>query len=204
MASLLYFACLKHHLIPSKTIDRLGTRPPFILAVGNLQPRKNLERLLRAYADLRRRFSPPHRLVLVGQAGWQGQRVGEEVARLGLTDWVTLPGYLSSQDLVVLYNLADIFVYPSLYEGFGLPVIEAMACGTPVITSNMTSLPEVAANAAVLIDPRSEAEISRALERLIDDSSMRNFLRAAGLKRPRDFSWKNAAEKTIEAYRCCL
>jgi glycosyltransferase involved in cell wall biosynthesis len=190
--------------IPLERLERLRIHPPYILGVGNLQPRKNLEGLLRAYADLRKRRSPPHRLVLVGQSSWQGHRVGEEVARLGLADWVTLPGYLSNDDLVSLYNLADVFVYPSIYEGFGLPVIEAMACGTPVITSNVSSLPEVAANAAVFIDPESEAEISAALEQLIDDRGLRIRLREAGLARAKLFSWRRTAEQTIEAYRRCL
>jgi glycosyltransferase involved in cell wall biosynthesis len=111
---------------------------------------------------------------------------------------------MSNDDLVVLYNLAEVFVYPSLYEGFGLPVIEAMACGTPVITSNVSSLPEVAANAAVLIDPRSEAEISTALEQLMEDPDLRMRLRRAGMERAKHFSWRRVAERTIEAYRRCL
>jgi glycosyltransferase involved in cell wall biosynthesis len=106
--------------------------------------------------------------------------------------------------LVALYNLADVFVYPSLYEGFGLPVVEAMACGTPVITSNVSSLPEVAGDAAVFIDPRSEMEISTALEHLIDDPDLRTRLRTAGLSRAKKFSWRSTAEQTIEGYRRCL
>ena len=190
--------------VPLERLERLLIRPPYILGVGNLQPRKNLDRLLAAYAGLRRRCSPPHRLVLVGQPAWQGHRVRQEVARLGLTDWVILPGYLSDDDLVALYNFADVFVYPSLYEGFGLPVIEAMACGTPVITSNVSSLPEVAGDAAVFIDPRSEMEICAALEQLINDPDLRNRLRTAGLERAGQFSWRSTAERTIEAYRQCL
>lgn len=198
------FRPLEGSSIARDGFERLGILPPFILGIGNLQPRKNLERLLRGYADLRKRRSPPHRLVLVGQSSWQGHRVGEEISRLGLTDWVSLPGYLADDDLVVLYNLADVFIYPSLFEGFGLPVIEAMACGTPVITSNVSSLPEVAGNAAILIDPQSETEISRALERVIDKAALRLRLRAAGLARSGLFSWRSTAEKTVEAYRSCL
>lgn len=198
------FVPLKNSLSAFERLEHLGIGPPFFLSVGNLQPRKNLERLLRAYADLRKRRSPAQRLVLVGQSAWRGHRLADEVARLGLTDWVTLPGYVSNDDLVALYNLADVFVYPSLYEGFGLPVIEAMACGTPVITSNAGSLPEVTANAALLIDPRSETEISTALEQLIDDPDLRIRLREAGLARASHFSWRRTAEQTIEGYRQCL
>jgi len=198
------FRPLEKSSIPLERLERFYIRPPFILGVGNLQPRKNLVRLLHAYASLRTRRSPPHRLVLVGQSAWQGHRVREEIDRLGLADWVVLPGYLSNEDLVALYNLADVFVYPSLYEGFGLPVVEAMACGTPVITSHVSSLPEVAGDAVLFVDPLSEREIFMAMEQLIDDPDLRIRLRIAGIARARKFSWRITAEQTIEAYRRCL
>jgi len=182
----------------------LGVVQPFILGVGNLQPRKNLVRLLQGYARLRKQCDPPHRLVLVGQKAWRGHQVEAEITRLGLGDWVDMPGYVDGDSLVALYNAAEIFVYPSLYEGFGLPVVEAMACGTPVITSNVSSLPEVAGEAALLVDPLSVEELGVAMERLLDDSALRVALREKGLRRAQDFSWRQLAEQTVAVYRQCL
>jgi len=173
----------------------------FVLAVGNLQPRKNLDRLLGAYARLHDRGVVPHGLVLVGQRWYKGEAVAERIRELGIEKDVRLTGYVSDEELVALYNLADIFVYPSLYEGFGLPVLEAMACGTPVVTSNTTSLPEVAGDAAVLVDPRSESEIMNAIERVACDPDYRRELRRRGLAQAAKFSWRRVAEQTAEVYR---
>ena len=125
---------------------RYGTGERFILAVGNLQPRKNLERLIQALAHAKAEGGLPHKLVIVGQRAWRDAPILK--AAQGLANEVLLTGYVPADDLPLLYNAAEVFVYPSLYEGFGLPVLEAMACGTPVIASNVSSLPEIAGDAA--------------------------------------------------------
>lgn len=180
---------------------RFAITGPFILAVGNLQPRKNLPRLLEVFARLRKAGRISHRLVLVGQKAWKGQTILAEIERLGIADAVTLTGYVSDEELVALYNRAEVFVYPSVYEGFGLPILESMACGTPVITANTTSMPEVAGDAALLIDPRSEAELETALLRLCEDPSLRGQLRHKGLIRAGEFSWDRMAAQTLAVYR---
>jgi glycosyltransferase involved in cell wall biosynthesis len=171
------------------------------VAVGNVQPRKNLVRLMHAYARLRAKGHVEHDLVLVGQAAFKGSAILETARSLGIEPFVKHTGYVAEADLVALYNAADVFVYPSLYEGFGLPVVEAMACGTPVITSNVTSLPEVAGTAALLVDPKSEDEIASALERVLGDAELRARLREAGKARAREFTWRRMADETVAVYR---
>jgi len=180
---------------------RFALRERYLLAVGNLQPRKNLQRLLEAFASLRRAERIPHQLVLVGQKGWMGQTIASEVERLGIAADVLLTGYVSEDELVALYNRAELFIYPSVYEGFGLPILEAMACGAPVITSNTTSMPEVAGEAALLIDPLSQAELQAAMVRICDDSDLRRTMREAGQQRASCFSWERMAAETMCVYR---
>jgi glycosyltransferase involved in cell wall biosynthesis len=192
-------------VLPPSAVDealqRLGVRRPYVVAVGNVQPRKNLERLMRAYARLRRADRIPHELVLVGQPAFKGSAILETARALDIEAFVKHTGYVAESDLVALYNGADVFAYPSLYEGFGLPIVEAMACGTPVITSNVTSLPEVAGEAAVLVDPQSEDDIAAALDRLANDPGRRDRLRALGAARARTFTWRRMAEETVGVYR---
>lgn len=173
---------------------------PYILGVGNVQPRKNLIRLIRAFAKLRKEKWIPHKLVLVGQMTWQAERIVEEISKLGIGDSVMTIGYVTDQELIGLYNRAALFVYPSLYEGFGLPILEAMACGVPVVTSNVTCIPEVAGDAALLMDPLSEAELSAAMLRIIDNHELADSLKSRGLVRSKQFSWRTAAEQTAEIY----
>jgi glycosyltransferase involved in cell wall biosynthesis len=177
---------------------------PFILGVGNLQARKNLLRLIRAYARLRDSGDCDHDLFLVGQAAWKGHQIQSEVVRLGITQFVRRTGYVSEEQLIGLYNRAELFVYPSTFEGFGLPVIEAMACGTPVLTSNTSALPEIAGDAAVTVNPYDEDAIGDGLRRLLKDDALRSRLRVAGLLRARDFSWRAVAERTAQAYARAL
>lgn len=183
------------------TLRRQGLRRPYILAVGNLQPRKNLERLVRVYASLRKRELIEQELVLVGQLHWKGSAVLAAIEASGCAEQVRVTGYVDEEDLVALYNGADLFAYPSLYEGFGLPVIEAMACGTPVITSRTASLPEIAGDAAVLVDPGSDGELEAALLRLCGDAEQRRELRERGLARSRLFDWKRGAEQTLAVFK---
>ena len=181
--------------------ERFGLSRPFILGVGNVQPRKNLVRLIRAFARLRKEKSVPHDLVLVGQAAWKAHQVQEEIEKLRIGDAVKTTGYVSDEELVALYNRADLFVYPSLYEGFGLPIVEAMACGTPVVTSNVTCIPEVAGDAALTVDPLSENELGNAMLRVLDQTRLAETLREKGIARSKKFCWRTVAEQTAEIYR---
>ena len=173
--------------------------PPYFLCVGNLEPRKNLARALRAFARIAPSL-PAHRFVVVGRPGWKYDDVLAEAARPELAGRVELRGYVGEDELPALYRGATAFVYPSLYEGFGLPVIEAMACGAPVLTSRVSALPELAEGAAVLVDPTDEAALAEAMHALATDAGLRERLRAAGSTRAAQYSWEATADRTIEAY----
>lgn len=171
----------------------------FVLYVGTLEPRKNIPRLLRAFAEVRRAY-PGVRLVMAGQLGWKYRAIWREIESLALDDAVQWLGYVPGGDLPALYSLATVFAFPSLYEGFGLPVVEAMACGTPVITSNGSSLAEIAQGAARLIDPLDVTALADGLCGLLTDEAQRVELRAAGLRRAAEFSWTRAAAETAAVY----
>lgn len=170
----------------------------FLLYVGTIEPRKNLVRLLEAFA----RLGPacPHHLLLVGQRGWKDDEVFAAVARLELAARVHFLGFIADDELAALYNLAEALVFPSLYEGFGLPVVEAMACGTPVIASNRGALAEVAGGAAELVDPTDIASIAAGLERVLLSPDRRAELRALGLARAAAFRWEITAAQTRAVY----
>lgn len=171
----------------------------FLLYVGTLEPRKNVPRLLDAYARLCRLGDPPP-LVLVGGRGWRHAGIDARLARLGLGERVRLLGYLPAAELPLCYNAADLFVYPSLYEGFGLPPLEALACGTPVVTSNTSSLPEAVGAAALCVDPRDVPALATAMGQALEDHALRARLRAAGLAQAAGFSWRRMAEQTLAVY----
>lgn len=182
---------------------RYGIGGEYILAVGSIQPRKNLARLIRAYSGLRRergRSNLPQ-LVLVGKQAWLYGETLRAVEEEGVAERVVLTGYVSESDLPALYTGALCFAYPSYFEGFGLPPLEAMSCGTPVLTGNLTSLPEVVADAGLTIDPFDTGAIARALARLIDDAALRAELRSRGLQRARAFDWRETARMTLQVYR---
>jgi glycosyltransferase involved in cell wall biosynthesis len=174
----------------------LGERP-FILSLGTIQPRKNYMRLVQAFAQLKADAS----LVIIGGAGWNSQALFDEVARLKLTERVIFPGFAADADLPALYSAATLFVYPSLYEGFGLPALEAMACGTPVIASNASALPEVMGDAGLLFDPTDVEALAHALTLLLHDESQRQALAAAGLARAANFTWQGMAAQLINLYQ---
>ncbi len=179
-------------------LSRLKVPQPYVLFVGTLEPRKNLVRLIRAY----RRVAAtglPHALVLVGALGWHHDALMREIALSGPGE-IALTGPLSPRDLDAVYRAADVFVYPSLYEGFGLPVIEAMARGIPTVTSNTSSLPEVAGEAALGVNPRSVREIARAIETVLTDLDLADRLSIAGRRRAERFSWDETARMTLEVY----
>ncbi len=176
---------------------------PFVLNVGTLEPRKNHLRLIRSFAQLLPHH-PDLRLVLVGGKGWLYEDVQAEVARLKLQGRVVFPGFVADADLPALYSLASVFAYPSLYEGFGLPVLEAMACGTPVVCSNASSLPEVAGDAALLVDPTDVEALARALDQGLSDQPMRQAMRTRGQAQAARFTWSAAARTLLDAYHQAL
>lgn len=174
-----------------------GLPETFILTVGTLEPRKNVAGLLAAYARLR---APRPPLYVVGGSGWRVSPIFERLGRLGIADDVHFVGFVPDDELPLWYNTARLFVFPSLYEGFGLPVLEALACGTPVIASDVASLPEVGGKAAVLVSPQDTDGLTRAMQRVLDDARLRTELRAAGRIQASRFSWRAMAEQTAASY----
>ena len=183
---------------------RLGLPEHFLISVGRLDPRKNLRRLFEAYALARRVHGVTAPLCVVGEPGWLYDEILAAPARLGIAGHVTFTSYLPVADLVALYGAADALLYPTLYEGFGLPVLEAMACGAPVITSNGSSLPEVAGEAALLVDPLDTTALAAAIGRVTGDAGLRAQLRGAGLERAALFGWDRTARATLTVYERAL
>jgi len=184
-------------------LKRYVIERPYILYVGSLEKRKNLPRLLEAYAYLRETL-PGWKLVIVGGRKWKSDPIYKAVQRLGLEPHVIFTGFVAEEDLPALYNGADLFVFPSLYEGFGLPVLEAMACGTPVVTSNTSSLPEVAGEAALLVAPTDVKAIAAAMQRVLSEPDLAAELRRRGLERASQFSWERTARETLAVYERVL
>jgi glycosyltransferase involved in cell wall biosynthesis len=184
-------------------LDNYGLQGiPYILAVGSDNPRKNLLRLVRSFGMMR---NHSHYLVLAGLHGKETKRkLVEEAASFNANDRILFLDYVRDEDLPVLYSGATLFCYPSLYEGFGLPVLEAMACGTPVVASNTTSIPEVAGQAAILVDPMDCEEIAAAMDLILNDTNRRDSLRVAGLDRVTCFSWEQAARDTLALLASCV
>src|SRR5688500_3144287 len=173
--------------------------PRFVLYVGTIEPRKNLTRLVDAFAEARAR-GVAHHLVCVGPYGWSSRDLSGRIERLGLNGVVHFTGYARFEDLPAIYNLGDFFVFPSLYEGFGLPVVEAMASGIPVITSNTSSLGEIAGDAAETIDPMSTDALAEAVFRLATDADRRREFAGKGLLRAQFFSWTQTAKEMLAVY----
>ena len=172
----------------------------FVLHLGTLEPRKNVPTLVRAFARLRREHDVPHALVLAGGKGWLYDEVFELVHQLGLEREVFFPGFVPFDEQPLWYSAADVFAYPAVYEGFGMPPLEAMACGTPVVTSNRSSLPEVVGDAGLQVDPRDEAALADAIWRAIDDGALRARMREMGLARAKQFDWIEIARRTDAVY----
>jgi glycosyltransferase involved in cell wall biosynthesis len=194
-------------LPPDEARHRLEGRdlpPRYVLAVGNLHPRKNIPRLIRSIDRLRRSTMDDLGLVVAGQPGWHADEVHEAIARVRGEAWVVLTGYVPDATLEAFYNEAAVVAYPSIYEGFGLPVAEALAIGAVVVASNTTSIPEVAGDAALLVEPEDDEALTAGLERALSDESLRLRLRAAGPERARQLTWESCAAATVEAYRLAL
>ncbi|MDE2999072.1 MAG: glycosyltransferase family 1 protein [Gemmatimonadota bacterium] len=202
---------VRHFRIPEHRIDVIhegvseqfepgaASGEAFILAVSTLEPRKNFKRIIEAFVNLRKTEKTRDRLVIVGKEGW----LFDEIVRVppAFQDDVVFTGYVSELELIRLFQAARCFVYPSMYEGFGLPVLEAMACGCPVITSNTSSMPEVAGDAALLVDPYEVADIEDAICRLTDEPALCAELSAKGIQRASEFSWRRTARQTLDVYR---
>ena len=180
---------------------KYGLNFPFMLYVGTIEPRKNLRRLLKAYRIFRQQGRAQHKLVLAGGLGWLYQDILHDVEELVAEQEVVYLGRIPDDDLPVLYSLSDAFVFPSLYEGFGLPPLEAMACGTPVICSNTSSLPEVVGDAGILVPPEDVDGLALAMGALLNEPERRAVLGRRALERAQQFTWEAAAERVLSIYR---
>jgi glycosyltransferase involved in cell wall biosynthesis len=189
--------------LDAKTIERVrskhGLEADYVLFIGTIEPRKNLTRLVNAFAQMCDRH-PGLLLAIAGMKGWMYEDLLQTVRRLDLESRVIFTGYVSEGEKPFLIVAAKAFAYPSLYEGFGIPVLEALACGVPTVTSNVSSLPEVAGDAALTVDPESVAEISAALEKLVSDAPLRTKLSQAALRQAAKFTWTATAAQTRETY----
>jgi len=180
--------------------EKYSIKGDFILGVGSIHPRKNLSRLISAYAALVKRRDDVPALMLVGKKGWLSDETFNAKELSGLGDRVRFTGFVPDEDLPPLYSAAKIFVYPSFFEGFGLPPLEAMQCGTPVITGNRTSLPEVVGDAGLQVDPFQIDAIADAIEKVLSDEKLSSELSERGLKRAEKFSWGSTARQTLAVF----
>ena len=187
-----------------KTLEKYGIRKPYLLSVGRLNPRKNLITLVKAYSILKKKKAITHMLVIAGKNDFYTKKIIGSINKITAPRDVLFTGLVPSHDLWNLYKGADIFIYPSLFEGVGLPVLEAMNMGVPVITSNSSSLKETAGDAAILIDPLDPQDISLAIEKLLSDQDLRQLYTEKGMSRARNFSWLSTANQTLILYKQCL
>lgn len=181
--------------------NKYNITKPFILYIGGFSPRKNVKALLIAFSQIFSKLKDEYELVIVGANKDDGSYLSKMSSSLDVYSNIIFTGYAPEEDLPILYNGCEVFVYPSLYEGFGLPPLEAMCCGTPVITSNVSSIPEVVADGGILIDPFSTVSLMEALEMVLNDDSKKQSLKEKGLSRAAAYSWRKTAEETIAVYR---
>lgn len=172
----------------------------YILYVGGFSPRKNILGLIEAFSILLEKYHDDIKLVIAGKKGISYETYKKKAEALNIEDKVLFPGFIAIEDLPFLYNAAELFIYPSFYEGFGLPPIEAMACGIPVIASDATSIPEIVGDSAELIDPHNISEMADAMLKVLQDENLRNELIQKGLKRSKELSWKNSARDILKVY----
>lgn len=181
----------------------IGTAP-FILGLGTIQPRKNYTRLIEAFHQARQEARLPHRLIIGGGKGWLYDNIYAKVQELGLAEQVHFPGFVADEDLPALYSAAEFYAYPSLYEGFGLTVVEALACGTPVLTADNSCLPEVGGPGALYVRAEDVGSIAQGIVRLAQEEPLRQQLRSAGLAHAANFTWERSARRLLEAYERVL
>lgn len=180
--------------------NKYNITKPFILYVGGFSPRKNVKALLIAFSQVFSKLSKEHELVIVGANKDDGSYLSKLSSSLDVSSNIIFTGFIPEEDLPILYNGCDVFVYPSLYEGFGLPPLEAMSCGTPVITSNVSSIPEVVGDGGILIDPFSTVSLMDSLEMILNDDNKKQELKEKGLTRAYEYSWEKTAAETINVY----
>ena len=197
------FRVVKDNELLASVREKYDLPEEFVLYVGLVEPRKNIPFLIRAYKSLADE-GIKHNLVIVGRIGWMYQEVFKQIEELGLEGRVQFTGYLPQDDLPMVYNLASLFVYPTKYEGFGLPALEAMACGTPVVTTAISSLPEIVGDAGMLIPPGDEQALASAMAEVLHDSTLFNQLRTRGLQRSEHFTWERTAQQTLKVYQQVL
>ncbi len=181
--------------------DRYGIGEGYILYVGTIQPRKNIQTLIEAYALLRDIIPMPPKMVIVGRKGWLYDDLFERIAALGLEEFILFTGFVPDEDLPAIYTGAKVFSYLSLFEGFGLPPLEAMACGVPVVVSNTTSIPEVVGEAGITVEPTDVNAVAESLRKVLVDSALADSLREQGLLQAAKFSWQSTAEKVLKIFR---
>ncbi|GAK56335.1 mannosyltransferase B [Candidatus Vecturithrix granuli] len=187
----------------SEVLARYRIRQPYLLFVGVIEPKKNLERLVEAYSLLQKNaaISKEMQLVIAGGEGWFSERLYRKVKDCKLEQQIVFPGYIPDECLPTLYSGAELFVFPSIYEGFGLPVLEAMSYRVPVVTSNVSSLPEIAGEAGVLIDPHQPDAIARGILKVLSDRQLQEQMREKGYRQAQRFSWERTAQETYQVYR---
>lgn len=185
----------------SSVLEKMGIQRPYLLYVGTLEPRKNLLTLLHAYELFRQGGGPPVQLVLVGKKGWKTQSLFDAIERSTYRSDIVLPGYVERDDLPVLFSMAQLFVFPSEYEGFGMPPLEAMACGAPVLISNSSSLPEVGGEAAAYFAPDEVHSLAQKLTELCSDPARLAAMRTASLRQAERFSWAASARQFMAVMR---
>lgn len=199
------FQVVDKKLAKGELIEELQIAGPYILTLAALDPRKNTEMIIKAFIRLyERKILAKHKLVLVGLPDWKKTKYHELIRNAKIEEKIIFTGFVSERQILNLYNCADVFLYPSLYEGFGLPVLEAMACGTPVITSTVTSIPEIAGDAALLIDANSQEELEESIQKIIVDKELQKIMIDKGLERVKKFSWSKMAEQTLTVYNILM
>src|SRR5579863_4514239 len=196
-----YYRRITDPVLLGATRHKFGLKHPLVLGVGTMEPRKNHLGLIKAFAQAQKKKKGPAMLALAGGKGWLYEETKQAVADLKLEHKVRFLGHISDLELVTLYSMADVFAFPSFSEGFGIPPLEAMACGTPIITSNTSSLPEVVGDAALLVDPHNIIELGHAITRLLEDEQLREELRQKGYQRAQHYSWSASASKMLSIYQ---
>ncbi|HTK10185.1 MAG TPA: glycosyltransferase family 1 protein [Ktedonobacteraceae bacterium] len=196
-----HFRRISDPIILGATRNKFGLKHPLVLGVGTMEPRKNHLGLIKAFHQAQQKKGGPAMLAIAGGQGWLYEETRQLVTELKLEKKVRFLGRVSDLELITLYSMADIFAFPSFAEGFGIPLIEAMACGAPVITANVSAMPEVVGDAALLIDPHNNDELAAAINKLLVNETLREELRAKGYQRAREYTWEASAQKMLRIYQ---